>query len=56
MKSRVPFDLRSQVVYELVCGSYEANYIGHMKQHLSARIKERLETDKKLHMYKHLNK
>ena len=55
MKDRVPFDLRSYVVYKFVCGSCKADYIGRTKRHLSTRIKEHLETDKKLHVYKHLN-
>ena len=55
MKDRVPFDLRSYVVYKFVCGSCKADYIGLMKRHLSTRIKEHLETDKKSHVYKHLN-
>ena len=55
MKDRVPFDLRSYVVYNFVCGSCKADYIGRTKRHLSTRIKEHLETDKKSHVYKHLN-
>ena len=38
-----------------VCGSCKADYIGRKKRHLSTRIKEHLETDKKTHVYKHLN-
>ena len=55
MKGRVPFDLRSYVVYKFVGGSCKADYIGRTKQHLSTRIKEHLETDKKSHVCKHLN-
>ena len=55
MKNSVPFDIRSYVVYEFVCGSCKADYIGRTKRHLSVRIKEDLETDKKSHVYKHLN-
>ena len=55
MKDRVPFDLRSYVVYKLVFGSCKAHNIGHTKQQSSTRIKEHLETDKKSHVYKHLN-
>ena len=55
VKDRVPFDLRSYVVYKFVCGSCKADYIGRTKRHLSTRIKEHLETDKKSHVYKHLN-
>ena len=55
MKDIVPFDLRSYVVYKFVCGSCKADYIGSTKQHLSTRIKEPFETDRKSHVYKHLN-
>ena len=55
VKDRVPSDLRSYVVYKFVCGSCKADYIGCTKRHLSTRIKEHLETDKKLHVYKHLS-
>ena len=55
MKDSVPFDLRSYVVYKFVCGSCEADYIDHTKRHLSTRIKEHLEIDKKSRLYKHLN-
>ena len=55
MKDRVPFDLRSYVVYNFDCGSSKADYIGRTKRHLSTRIKEHLETDKKSHVYKQLN-
>ena len=55
MKDRVPFDLRSYVVYNFDCGSSKADYIGRRKRHLSTRIKEHLETDKKSHVYKQLN-
>ena len=54
-KFRVQFDLRSYVVYKIVCGSCKDDYIGRPKLHLSTRIKEHLETDKKSLVYKHLN-
>ena len=55
MKDSVPFDLRSYVVYQFVCGSCKPDYIGRKKRHLLTRIKEHLETDEKSHVYKHLN-
>ena len=55
MKSKVPLDLRSYVVYRFVCGSYKADCIGCTKRHISTRIKKLFETDKKSHVYKHLN-
>ena len=55
MKGKVPFDLRSYVVYKFVWGSCKADYIGRTKRYLSSRIKEHLETDKKSPVYKLLN-
>ena len=55
LKSLHSFDLRSYVVYKFVCGSCKADYIGRTKRHLSTRIKEHSETDKKSHVYKHIN-
>ena len=55
MKNSVPFDLRFYVVSKFVCGSCKADYIGRTKQSLLSRIKGNLETDKKSHVYKHLN-
>ena len=55
MKGSVPFDLRSYIVYKFVRGSCKADYVGRTKQHLSTRIKEHFEIDKKSHVYKHLN-
>ena len=41
--------MRSYIAYKFVCGSRKVDYIGRTKQHLSSRIKEHLETDKKSH-------
>ena len=50
MKDKIPFDLRSFVVYKFVFGSCKADYTGRTKRHLSTMIKEHLETDKKSHV------
>ena len=55
MNDKLSFDLTSYVVHKFVCGSCKPDYIGRMKRHLSIRIMERLETDKMLQVYKHLN-
>ena len=55
LKDNVPFDLTSYVVCKFVCGSCKADYTGRTKRHLSTRIKEHLEIDKKSRLYKHLN-
>ena len=39
MKDRVPFDLRSYIVYKFACGSCKSDYIGRTKRHSSTRIK-----------------
>ena len=46
--------LKSFVVYKLVCPGSNACYIGETTRHLSTRIKEHLETDKKSHIFAHL--
>ena len=38
MKDRVPFDLRSYIVYKFVCGSCKADYIARTMRYLSTRI------------------
>ena len=55
MEDKVPHDLRSYVVYKFFFLRCKADYVGCMKPHLSIRIKEHLEIDKKLNVYKHLN-
>ena len=51
MNSRVPFDVRSYVVYKFVCGSC----VARSNIYQLGLIKEHIETDKKLHIYKYLN-
>ena len=40
---------------KFVCGSCKVDYTDCEKPSLSTRIKKHLETDKKVHVYKHLN-
>ena len=40
VKDRIPFSLRSCVVYRYSCGSCNATYIGKTKRHLATRIAE----------------
>ena len=54
LKYPIPKSLKSFVVYTFVCPGCNACYIGQTTRHLSARIKEHLETDKKSHIFIHL--
>ena len=49
----IPKVLKSFVVYKFVCPGFNACYIGETTRHLSTRIKEHLETDKKSHIFTH---
>ena len=53
-KNPIPKFLKSFVVYKFVCPGCNACYIGDTTRHLSTRIKEYLETDKKFHIFAHL--
>ena len=46
--------LKSFVVYKFLCPGCNVCYIGETTCHLSTRIKEHLETDKKSHIFAHL--
>ena len=54
-KDKIPFFLKSMVVYKFVCPSCNACYMGETARHLPTRIKGHLKTDKKLHLYQHLS-
>ena len=51
---QIPKSLKSYVVYKFICLGCNACYIGQTTCHLSIRIKEHLETDKKSHLFAHL--
>ena len=53
VKDPIPKFLKS-FVYKFVCPGCNACYIGEITHHLSTRIKEHLETDKKSHIFAHL--
>ena len=55
VKDAVPKLLKSFVVYKFVCPGCNACYIGETTRHLSTRIEEHLEKDKKSHIFKHLD-
>ena len=54
-KDVIPKELQSYVVYKFTCSCCAATYIGETSRHLSTRIKEHLESDKKSAIYKHLH-
>ena len=53
-KDPIPKSLKSFVVYKFAFPCGNACYIGETTCHLSTRIKEHLETDKKSHIFAHL--
>ena len=55
VKDAIPKLLKSFVVYKFVCPGCNARYIGETTRHLSRRIEEHLEKDKKSRIFKHLN-
>ena len=54
VKDPIPKSLKSFVVYKFVCPGCNVRYNGEATRHLSTRIKEHLETDKKSHIFAHL--
>ena len=54
MKEPVPKSLESFAVYNSVYPGCNSCYIGEKTRHLSTRIKEHLEMDKKYHIFEHL--
>ena len=54
VKDPIPKFLKLFVVYKFVCPDCNACYIGETTRHLSTRIKEHLETDKKSHIFAYL--
>ena len=54
VKDPGPKSLKSFLVYKFVCPGCSACYIGETTRHLSTRIKEYLEADKKSHIFAHL--
>ena len=54
VKDGIPKLLKSFGVYKFVCPGCSACYIDETTLHLSTRIKEHLEKDKKSHIFKHL--
>ena len=53
-KDVLPYALKSYVVYKFTCAGCQSCYIGETTCHLTTRMKEHLETDKKSHIFQHL--
>ena len=54
VKDPIPKSLKSFVVYKFVCPGCNTCYIGETTRHLSKRITDHLETDKKSHIFAQL--
>ena len=55
-KDKVPYGLKSYVVYKFLCAGCNASYVGETYRHISTRTHEHLETDKSSNIYQHLLK
>ena len=55
VKDAIPKLLKPFVVYKFVHPGCKACHIGETTHHLSTRIQEHLEKDRKSHIFKHLN-
>ena len=53
-KDKVPYGLKSYVVYKFLCAGCNASYVGETYRHISTRTHEHLETDKSSNIYRHL--
>ena len=53
-KDKLDFSHKAFVVYKFICAGCNSSYIGETERHLSTRIREHMITDKKSHIYKHL--
>ena len=53
-KDKIPFDLRSMIVYKFTCAGCGSSYIGETTRHIKTRIEEHIKKDKNSHIFKHL--
>ena len=53
-KDKVPYGLKSYVVYKFRCTGCNTSYVGETYRHISTRTQEDLETDKISNIYRHL--
>ena len=55
-KDKIPYGLKSYLVYKFLCAGYSTSYVGKTYRYISARTHEHLETDKSSDIYRHLVK
>ena len=55
-KDKVPYGLKSYVVYKFLCAGCNDSCLGKTNRHISTRNHEYLETDKNSDIYRHLVK
>ena len=55
-KDKVPYGLKSYVVYKFLCAGCNDSCLGKTNRHISTRNREYLETDKSSDIYRHLVK
>ena len=55
-KDKVPYGLKSYVVYKVLCVGCNASYVGETYRHISTRTHEHLEIGKSSNIYPHLLK
>ena len=55
-KGKVPYGLKSYVIYNFLCAGCNASYVGEIYRHISTRTHEHLETDKSSNIYRQLIK
>ena len=53
-KDSYPSVLSPEVLYKFVCASCNASYVGQTHRHLTTRVDEHFDKDKKSHIYQHL--
>ena len=55
-KDKVPYGLKSYVIYKFLCAGCNASYVGETYRHIYTRTHEHLETDLSSNIYRHLLK
>ena len=53
-KGPIPDDLKSFLVYKIICARCSSSYIDKICRHFKTRIEEHIKKDKKSHICKHL--
>ena len=56
IEDKVPYGLKSYLIYKFLCAGCNASYVGETYRHISTRNHEHLGTDESSNIYKHLLK